>query len=386
MGRRLKIAILITDNREPDKAYSLGTPSFAVGATSFFDGLAQLPEAEVHILSCTQKPMISSPEKLAKNIWFHSLNVAKIGWLRTGYQGCIRSVRRKLKELQPDVVHGWGTERECAISAIFSGFPSVVTIQGNMTELARMAGAPFGSYLWLTGRLENFILRRTDGVLCNSTYTQALVQPRTRRTWLVAHALRQPFLEPAPAAGPRPCVLLNAGVISPRKRQLELLEVAEALHRRGLQCEFQFIGFTNSSDYCQAFIERIKPLTDAGYARFLGALPTSELVNGYDRVAGVVHFPTEEAFGNVVVESLARNLKFFGTKLGGIVDIASDAPGAELFAKEDWAGLTEAIARWIEQGHPRPTEATALMRQRYAPVVIARQHLEIYREVLKTRS
>jgi glycosyltransferase involved in cell wall biosynthesis len=383
MGRPLKIAILITDNREHDRAYTISMPYFAAGAASFFEGLARLPEVEVHVVSCTQKPMPDSPEKLAGNLWFHSLHVPKIGWLRTFYQGCIRAVRHKLKELKPDLVHGWGTERDNAISAVFSGFPNVVTIQGNMAELARMAGARVGSYGWLAAYLENFTMRRTNGVLCNSAYTRELVQPRTRQTWLVGHALRLPFLEPAPEAGPRPCVLLNAGVISPRKRQLELLAMAETLHRRGLKFEFQFIGFTNPTDYCRTFLDRIKPMTDAGYARFLGALPTSELVNGYDRVAGVVHFPTEEAFGNVVVESLSRDLKFFGSRLGGIVDIAADAPGAELFGRDDWAGLADAIERWIKAGCPRPQDAAAFIRGRYHPEVIARRHLEIYREVLR---
>jgi glycosyltransferase involved in cell wall biosynthesis len=178
-------------------------------------------------------------------------------------------------------------------------------------------------------------------------------------------------------------VLLNAGVVSPRKRQLELLDVAETLHRRGLKFEFRFIGFITSSEpYAAAFLEKIKLLEARGCARFLGAQPESELVSCYDAVAGVIHFPTEEAFGNVVGEALARNLKFFGTRTGGIMEIARDVPGAELFAGNDWAGLTEGIARWIQQGYPRPTEAAAIMRRRYAPEVIAQRHLEIYRDIL----
>ena len=42
----------------------------------------------------------------------------------------------------------------------------------------------------------------------------------------------------------------------------------------------------------------------------------------------LVHFPSEEAFGLVVGEVLARELKFFGARLGGIAEIAGDAPDA----------------------------------------------------------
>ena len=65
----------------------------------------------------------SFPEKNRACYFYHSLIVPKLGWLCTGYQGFIRAPRKKIWELQPDIVHGQGTERDCALSAVFSGFP-----------------------------------------------------------------------------------------------------------------------------------------------------------------------------------------------------------------------------------------------------------------------
>jgi glycosyltransferase involved in cell wall biosynthesis len=165
---------------------------------------------------------------------------------------------------------------------------------------------------------------------------------------------------------------------------LELLDVAEALHRRGLVFELRFIGFLPPGDstYARSFLERIRPMEQAGYARFLGPQEESDLVRVFDSVSGVIHFPTEEAFGNVVIEALARNLKFFGSRLGGILDSAGNAPGAELFPSDDWPGLTDALARWLAAGHPRPDDSAAYIRSRFHPDAIARRHLEIYRAVL----
>jgi glycosyltransferase involved in cell wall biosynthesis len=381
--RKIKCVFITTDGREHNRHYDETVPSFAPGHKSLLQGLAQIPEIEVHVISCAQQPM-RSVEKIADNIWFYSLHVPKIGWLRTLYQGCIRAMRRKIREINPDLVHGHGTERECALGAALSGYPNVITIHGNMAGIARLERPNIGTYYWLASRLESFALRRTCGVFCNSAYTESLVRPRGRKTWLVPHALRLEFLDPPPDTNARPPVLLNVGVITPRKRQLELLDMVEQLHRRGLKFEFRFIGYVQipADSYARAFLERIKPMEAAGYARFLESLPDRELIRCYNSAAGVVHFPTEEAFGNVVVESLARDLKFFGSRLGGIVDIAAGTPGAELFERDDWTGLADAIQRWIEAGCPRPSGAAALMRERYHPVVIARRHLEIYREVL----
>ncbi len=378
----MKITFLAIDLRENEHSYAEITPRFPGGTASLFDGFARLPEVQLHIVCCLQQP-VQSPEKLADNIWYHALHVPKTGWLRTGYLGCIRAVRKKLREIQPDIVQGVGTERECAISAVFSGFPNVVTIQGNMAELARLNRPRIGSYGWLTARLENFILPRTAGVFCNSSYTEALVRPRARRIWRMPHPLRQAFLDPPPNPGPRPCILLNVGVIYPRKRQLELLDVAEALHRQGLKFEFRFVGITFPGDpYTGAFLRRIKPMAEAGYARYDGVPADDALLQCYDSAAGLVHFPTEESFGMVVLEGLGRDLKFFGAQVGGIMDLAKDMPGAELLAPDDWPGLTAAIARWIAGGHPRPTGTAALIRERYHPETIARRHVEIYRELL----
>jgi glycosyltransferase involved in cell wall biosynthesis len=328
---------------------------------------------------------VSSPEKIAPNIWYHALHVPKLGWLTTGYQGCVRAVRRKLREIRPDIVHGQGTEKECAFSAVWSGVSNVVTIHGNMAALGRQFRVPIGSHAWLTARLEDFTLPRTAGVFCNSAYTESLVRPRARRVWRVSNAVRLAFFETAPgvaATSSRP-LLVNVGVICPWKRQLELVQVAETLSRRGLSFELVFIGRAPSEDsYARAFLEQIRPLERQGCIRYLGARSTSELIGIFDSAQALVHWPSEESFGLVVAEALARNLPVFASRTGGVADIATGVPGAELFDAQDLSGLTEALASWIKQSCPRERGAAQVMRQRYHPEVIATQHLEIYRSVL----
>src|SRR5208337_5466639 len=122
---------------------------------ALIEGFALTPGLEVHVVSCTRQPM-KSPEKLAENIWFHSLHAPKIGWMRTGYQGTIRATRKALRSIGPDIVHGQGTELNCGMDAVRSGFPNVLTIHGNMAEMARLFKARIGSFQWLAARLENF--------------------------------------------------------------------------------------------------------------------------------------------------------------------------------------------------------------------------------------
>jgi glycosyltransferase involved in cell wall biosynthesis len=384
----MRVAILTTDTREAIPGCTDPQPRIGIAPEALLQGFALLPEVEVHVVSCLKEPL-RSVEKIAPNIFYHGVTVPRIGWLRTGYQGCIRAVRKKLREIRPDIVHGQGTERDCAISAVFSGYPNVVTIHGNMAELARLFKARIGSYGWLTARLENFTLRRTAGVFCNSAYTESLVRPRARQIWRVPNALREAFfLKALPAGNKFRGILLHVGVVCENKQQLKMLEVARSLHRRKLDFEMHFIGPANTRDaYVRNFLNQVRAVEETeGYARYLGNKSVEELIGCFDRASALVHAPVCEAFGLVVAEALARNLKSFATSVGGIVDIASGVEGAELFAANDWAGLTDAMARWIQQGHPRLSGAATVMQKRYRPEIIARQHLEIYREVLGLKS
>ncbi len=382
----MKIVILTTDNRAPHKQYQKPEPYFGTAPEALLQGFAGLSGVEIHIVSCIRQP-VKSPEKLAPNIFFHSLVVPKIGWMRTGYQGCIRATRKKLREIQPDIVHGQGTELDCSISAVFAGFPNVLTIHGNMKAIAEVYHARFGSFHWCAAKLEAVALKRTNGVFCNSAYTEQLVRPRAAKTWRVANALRLGFFTETPQKNTfvRP-VFLNIGVAEPRKQQLALLAAAARLHQRGLKFELQLVGQRGGqSDYGQQLAQALAIAEQAGYARHLGMLSAPQLIAAMDTAAALIHFPTEEAFGLVVAEALSRNLKFFGATTGGVTDIAKDVDGAELFPADDFDSLENSIARWLEAGCPQPKTAAATMRARYHPEVIARRHLEIYREVLSQK-
>src|SRR5438132_10394734 len=255
----MRVAVLTTDNREHHRKYELPEPYFGPAIEAVLQGLSGISDLEIHVISCAQRPMIA-PSKLSANTWFHLLHVPKIGWLRTGYQGCIRVVRKKLRQIRPNIVHGQGTERDCAISAVFSGFRNVITIHGNMVSIVRATGAPMGAYWWAAAILERFTLPRTDGVFCNSRYTESVVRPRVCRTWLVPNAVRREFFEtPLPVRlTSSPPILLNVGSIVPHKRQLELLPVLEKLHHEGHVFQASFIGKADRrSSYAAAFLQQV---------------------------------------------------------------------------------------------------------------------------------
>jgi glycosyltransferase involved in cell wall biosynthesis len=389
----MRVALLTTDSREHFKDYSNPQPYFGTAPEALLEGFKLMPqEVEVHVISCLQKQPISSPPRLAENIYYHALHVPNIGWLKTGYQGCIRAVRQKLREIRPDIVHGQGTERDCAITAALSGYPAAVTIHGVMRAIHNLAGNKHFDYYWFARHLESFALRRVRGVIAISPYVDALVAPLTPRTWFIPNALQEFFFTPTPVRQrqPGPVRFVNVGVISPRKRQVELLQHLAEL-RGEVEFEITFVGKASPSDpYAMQFAALLSACQSAhgGFAH-VPFLEDSAFLNLYDSADAMIHFSNEESFGLTFAEALARNLPLFASEVGAIRQIAEGVPICRVFGVDDFRGLVTSLRVWIENRsntESRGRNPNSVMALRYHPKIIAKHHLQVYREILSSRS
>ena len=379
----MRIVQLTTDNREQQNDYGNPIPHFGTAPEALLEGFAMLPDVEVHVVSCVRRE-VQIPERIFGSVHYHPVLVPKHGWMTSLYSGCIRATSRLIRSIAPDIVHGQGTERDCAMSAVHSGFPNVLTIHGNMAELNRL-GDTFRDaklYGFLASRLETYALRKTAGVFCNSLYTRSLVAPRAKKTWLVPNAIRKTFFQAQSSALKKITpTLVNVGVVGPRKQQLKILRMVGEIVKSGHSLHIVFAGsFSETSEYGAAFAAELRKAEKAGYASFVGFLDSAGLIQLLDSSHGFLHFPTEEAFGLVVAEAMARGLKFFGSNLGGIKDIAHGIEGAELH--DDFESLKSGIIEWMKQGAPAPTNSVAEIAKRYHPQVVAEAHIKIYREIL----
>jgi len=381
----IRVVFLTTDNRDAHRCYDEPLPRFGPAPEALLQGLALLGDrVEIHVVSCTQQPL-EAPDKLAGNIYYHSVHVPKWGWLRSGYLGCILAVRRKLREIQPDIVHGQGTERECSLCAVFSGFPNVMTIHGNMRGMAFSTRGLFSRIFYgITAVLEALALARTGGVFCNSAYTDRMVAPFCRRRWRVPNALRAEFWrEPAVrrVGGAGKPVVLNVGKISPHKRQLELALAFLARYPGEAPFAIHFVGDAEREHpYAREFLERIRESDSLVHA---GLLTAGELRERLAAAGALVHCSREEAFGLVLAEAMACGLPVFAFDVGGAADVIAGVDHARVVPDSDWRGLLDAVENWARAGALVSSNAAGLARAAYSPRVVATRHAEIYEAMVK---
>lgn len=379
----MRLALLTTDSRECFRDYDTPTPYYGTAPAALIKGLSALPEIEVRVLSCTQQ-RLRPDEQLAPNIWAHSLYVPKIGWLRTGYQGCIRAVRRKLKEIRPDIVHGQGTERDCAISAVFSGYPSLVTIHGNMRTIAKINHAQVFSYQRFTAELEKFTLPRAEGIVCVTNYTRQAVQELARKTWIVPNAVDDGFfdIERTPQS---PSLILCVGDITRHKNQNALIQALDDLAKQR-SFSLIFLGqLDRSSPYGREFFHLIE---QRNWCAYEGFADRNSLKNYLGR-AGLLVLPSlEENCPMVVLEAMAAGMPVVAAKVGGVPELIEDNQTGFLCDPVNRESMRESVAKILDNREVAATlamNAQRVARQRFHPDIVARQHLEIYTELLDRR-
>lgn len=382
---QMRIAVLTIDNREHYNKYDLPAPYFGSAPEALLQGFARLKDVEVHVVSCTRKPM-QSPENLAANIFFHSVMVPKIGWMKTMYQGCIRATRNKLREIQPDIVHGQGTERDCAISAVYSGMPNVLTIHGNHRLIAKVNQARPFSYLWLAAKLEAFTIPRSHGVVCITHYTEDAVKDLAKRTWVIPNAVDASFFavnsQPVPDKIPR---ILCVGHICLRKNQNAFIRALDSLAPAG-KFEVLFLGLSaGERAYDDEFLRLVRERPWCGF----GGMADRAQLKNHLRDATALALPSlEDNCPMVVLEAMAAGVPVVAAKVGGLPDLIEEHKNGFFFDPLDARSMAHAVEKILQEKSAardlaRRAKEEAL--KRFSPEVIARRHVDIYREVLDGR-
>jgi glycosyltransferase involved in cell wall biosynthesis len=371
--------MILADERDVQFQYALPEPYFGPAPSALLEGLKQCPEIELHIISCVRQS-VRVPERLAENTFFHTVQVSRWAYLRTAYLPCILKIRKKLRTVRPDIVHGQGTERYQGLAAAYSGFPSIITIHGNIRQIVKQfGGSPF-FFHWLSARLEPLAIRKTAGILCLSRYAQEQVQALARRTWLLPNAVAGAFFNVMPAPAREPTLLCIANV-DRRKNQNALIRALDPIAlSSGLR--LVFLGrLSQTTEYGAEFVSLVSERPWCSYAGF----KAGDDLRAQLRAGHMLVLPTlEDNCPMVVIEAMAAGLPVAASRVGGIPDLIAQDVNGLLFDPNDGEAIRTAVLRLLRD--PAAAQALAVRAknhasERYTPIEIARRHIAIYAEV-----
>ena len=385
--RILKVAMLVVDANDAGGSSNRDTtrigPVLHPAVDNLLEGLSHRDDVQIDVLYGKQNP---TPEESRQTgairyvpVPYKRLPVPGMGG---AYLGRAVALLREVKRRNPDVVHAQGTERESGLVAAFCGFPSVVTLHGNLSEIARtMKATPF-SYFWSAAKLERWALPRVMMVHCISTHTQKSVEALAKKTWIIPNAVANDYFEVHNRPSMSPSVICIAG-IAEWKNQLTLVEACDRLHDEFPDTKVDFFGACNTtSPYGKSFIDS---LTARPWCHFHGQSSKKTMLEAMETATCSVLPSLMENCPVSILESMAAGVVVLGANVGGIPDLIESKRTGLLFDPHDnqeLGNLLVTIHRDRENMALFARAGRADAAKRFSIQAVTEAHIEMYRSLL----
>ncbi len=388
---RVKIAMLVVDSNEVSRYIQRDetrqSPVLHNAVHSLLDGLRGRDDIEIEVVYGR------NDAREGEDRWEGCLHFVPVPYktvpapgIGGPYLGRTLALLRHLKRSKPDLVHAQGTERESGMVAALAKFPAILTLHGNLTEIARSMSAGPLSYFGLASRIERFAIARVSGVHCISKHTQTSVSNRARRTWVIPNAVAPHYFNVARQDSKLPRVVCMSG-ISEWKNPILLAKASDALRSEFPQAEVHFHGACNENHpYGRAFLDTLKARP---WCVFHGRSTPDELVDALARATCAVLPSKQENFGLALAEAMAAGVPCIGSDAGGIPDVVTHGKTGLLFPEGDQAALESCLIQ-IHQDQAR-TQAMCVAGKmdalsRFTVEAVAGAHVRMYRELIHSVS
>jgi len=305
------------------------------------------------------------------------LRAASLYWLDT------LLVRRALKRIRPDLVHGWGTEFGGAAIAGRLRYPALVTMQGILTWCAEHFA--LNRQMRISRSLEPRSLKRARVVTCESSFAMR---------YLAEHYPHLKLLQVEHAPNP----LFSAVTRKPQATPIRILCVASFIYGKGadlvlkaldlLRAKYNFellwIGSKDSSLESQLRQETSPALWDR--VTFQHDVPPHAIASEMGRATFSILATRADNSPNSVKESVVAGVPVLATNIGGIPDYVVPGKNGLLFANGDLNDLTtkirEAFAHPLFSVGQVDGEILQKMRDYLSAKTMARKFFSAYEIVL----
>ncbi|MCX6896565.1 MAG: glycosyltransferase [Verrucomicrobia bacterium] len=182
---------------------------------------------ELHI-ACRTARHTAARDFIYRGAHFHLVPVRARARVYCLFQFDWRYFRELVARLQPDIIHGWGTEDSHALTALkLAPERHLIQIQGNLNTYRKRLRMPWPTVL--AAWSERLALARARHVVAENEYSLESARPmfRTAAAHVIEHPIRPEFLRAVPADGAARQILF-LGSVEERKGIWDALEAFRA--------------------------------------------------------------------------------------------------------------------------------------------------------------
>src|SRR3954466_8481080 len=282
-----------------------------------------------------------------KGVTFHVLKIRGGVRDQSLYWADTWRIKPKLKEIQPDVVHAWGTERGAHLVARRLGYPYLVTIQGLLTWYGEVI--PLNIYEKFAEWLERRGLPGSPLVTTESSFAVHYLKKRFRGlpVFQAEHAPNRVFHQIVRKPQTRPVRFLFVGYFGYRKGGDLLVEALEQIEK---EIDFELILVGDVEQTFGRRMEALKARPIWKRVQMRRHLSPVEIAEELSRATMMV-FPTRaDTSPNAVKEAVVAGVPVVASAIGGITDYVLPGKNGFTFQSEN---IPEFLARLREAcSHP----------------------------------
>jgi len=313
--------------------------------------------------------------------------VPKIEPIRTdplhGYRPGARRLRQAMSDFKPDIVQGFGIEGGCGSIATLLPYTSVIFIQGIIEKTAayrNINALRLAAYV----RNERMVLFRGDGYITETAFAQAWVSGHNPKATIkvIPHALDPFYLNSEPNFD-QP-TLLSIGSLNQIKGPDTVIRAFARVGNPEARLIMAGDGYLR-----QQLVALAHDLNISHQVTFLGHQSREQLQILMTHTRGLVLGSRMDTSPNVVTEAHAAALPVIGTATGGIPDMVEDGEDGFLVPVEDDTAMGEKMRVLLDSpslGRAMGQRGREKVRKLNDPDIIAKHHVEFYRELLKRKS
>jgi glycosyltransferase involved in cell wall biosynthesis len=396
--KKIKVAMLLPDDRS---GKNLPEPFFGSASTALLQGFEMLGSdvIEVHIISCVIGE-VPAPEKLAHNIWYHQIVLPKWTFLRSLHLGPILAVRRKLREIQPDLVHSQGTEKWCAIAGCLSGYPAVLTIHGHLRIILKTTPMRPYAYWYLQMILGEMAIRLHNGIICISNHVYKSIKHQNKNLYIIPNAVDISFFNTFSHSRENTMCfgicdtaknydkkvkvnkikIIVCATVYPLKNQNSFIQSLDKISNL-INLDVWFFGLCDESNYCKTFK---KLISDRDWCHYGGFINKSQLIKELSESTILVLPTLEDNCPMVVLEAQTLGVPVIASNVGGIPDLIEDGVTGLLVDPNNNETISYAVKRLSEAEELRTNiiKNALSFSKKYYPLEIANHHIKAYRKIV----
>lgn len=305
----------------------------------------------------------------------------------TGYILDLRRARKLVAQIEPDVVHGQEIDVDGDIATRCSPH-CVVTVHGiTYVESQLFGGSGIRKHLRtrMIRRIAHRVLGRAKVVVSISRYDAEEVAGLIRGTRVsIPNPTAGEFFALAPS-GPTEPRLLCAGVLTPRKNQLGLVNAFAQVVEAVPEARLALIGAQPDAAYARLVRDRVTSLGLTDSVDVVDQVDNERMRHEIATARAVVLFSRQETAPTIIAQAMAAGKPVVASRVGGVAEMVEDGATGFVVESEDEAKLVDRLQtvlvdqdlclRMGERGHE-------VAEARYSPGSVAEMTVNAYRTAL----